>query len=113
MTRSNLNRSRHQNAAQVVGFSPVDGQVVLPAHGNDGSGEPTAVVLRQPLGRVVVSLPVPVQVRGGERQVVQVGREAPAHGGTGGAQPGIVRLGYGDDVLDVGLAETLENLEPS
>ena len=59
---------------------------VLPAHGNDGSGEPAAVALRQPLGRVVVSLPVPVQVRGGEGQVVQVGREAPACAGAGSAQ---------------------------
>ena len=64
--------------------------------------------LRQPLGRVVVSLLVPVQRRGGERQIVQVGREAPAHGGAGGAQPGVVRLRYGDHVLDVGLAEALE-----
>ena len=76
-------------------FSPVDGQSVLPAHGNDGSGEPAAVALRQPFGRVVVSLPVQVQLRSGERQVVQVGRESPAHGGAGSAQAGIVRFGYG------------------
>ena len=48
------------------------------ANHHDGGGEPAAVVLRQPLGRVAGRF-LAVQLRGGEREVVQVACEAAAH----------------------------------
>ena len=75
------------------GFAAIDGEPVLLADRHDGSSEPTAVVGRQPLGRIARAFLVAVQRRRGKRQVVQIGRETPAHGGPGSAQAGVVSLG--------------------
>ena len=92
-----------QHSIQRVGLTPVDGEPVLLPNGDDPSRVPAAVPRREPLGRVVVDLLVPVHAWAGQREVQQVSGEPPLRRSIGGAQPAVVRLRASDEVLDVGL----------
>ena len=98
------------NHAQGVALAAVDRQAVGPFHVDDPTCEPAAVHRRQPVGGVVVALFVAVHGRSCERQVSRVFGELPPGRSVGLAEPAVVRLGPGDDVLDVGLRVGVEAL---
>ena len=65
--------------------------------------KPAPVPFRQPLGRVLVVFLVPIHRRTCERQIQRVIGEPAPGVRAGGAQPAVMRLGTGHQVLDVGL----------
>ncbi len=92
-----------QQAFQDPDLSPVDREVVLPSYLDDTTRKPAPVPFRQPLGRVLVVLLVPIHRRTCEGQIQRVIGEPAPGVRAGGAQPAVMRLGTGHQVLDVGL----------
>ena len=92
-----------QQAFQDPDLSPVDREVVLPSYLDDTTRKPAPVPFRQPLGRVLVVFLVPIHARTCERQIQRVIGEPAPGVRAGGAQPAVMRLGAGHQVLDVGL----------
>ena len=92
-----------ENGFQCARLAPVDREVVLPSYLDDPTRKPAPVPFRQPLGRVLVVFLVPIHARTCERQIQRVIGEPAPGVRTGGAQPAVMRLGTGHQVLDVGL----------
>ena len=92
-----------ENGFQCARLAPVDGENVLLPHLDDPTRKPAPVPFRQPLGRVLVVLLVPIYRRTCERQIQRVIGEPAPGVRAGGAQPAVMRLGTGHQVLDVGL----------
>ena len=92
-----------EHGFQCARLAPVDGENVLLPHLDDPTCKPAPVPFRQPLGRVLVALLVPIHPRTGERQIQRVVGEPALGVRAGGAQPAVMRLGTSHDVLDVGL----------
>ena len=99
-----------QQAFQDPDLSPVDREVVLPSYLDDTTRKPAPVPFRQPLGRVLVALLVPIHPRTCERQIQRVVGEPALGVRAGGAQPAVMRLGTGHQVLDVSLPLRLKPL---
>ena len=92
-----------ENGFQCARLAPVDGENVLLPHLDDPTCKPAPVPFRQPLGRVLVVFLVPIHRRTCERQIQRVIGEPAPGVRAGGAQPAVMRLGTGHQVLDVGL----------
>ena len=92
-----------ENGFQCARLAPVDGENVLLPHLDDPTCKPAPVPLRQPLGRVLVVFLMPIHRRTCERQIQRVIGEPAPGVGAGGAQPAVMRLGTGHQVLDVGV----------
>ncbi len=92
-----------ENGFQCARLAPVDGENVLLPHLDDPTCKPAPVPLRQPLGRVLVVFLMPIHRRTCERQIQRVIGEPAPGVRAGGAQPAVMRLGTGHQVLDVGL----------
>ena len=99
-----------ENGFQCARLAPVDGENVLLPHLDDPTCKPAPVPLRQPLGRVLVVFLMPIHRRTCERQIQRVIGEPALGVRAGGAQPAVMRLGTGHQVLDVGLPLRLKPL---
>ena len=90
-------------AFQHVSFTWVDGEGIALAHLDDAARKPAVVEVREPFRRVLRALMGAVDRGAGQGQVEQVTGKLPPGGGVRRAQPAVMGLRAGDDVLDVGL----------
>ena len=97
-----------EDSVDGAGVGLVKGEAVSHKHLHDAVHVPAFVEFGEPLGRVIVRLPMPVDSGRGQGEVDQVGCELVLRVGVGGREAGVVCLGAGDDVLDVRFPDAIE-----
>ena len=96
-----------KNPFECGSLSPVYGQCVRALDRDDARGVPAAVHRRQPFCEIegaFSAASASVHLGRSQGQVEQVGSEAPPKIGAGCAEPAVMSLGDGNDVLDIGLS---------
>ena len=96
-----------KNPFECGSLTPVDSQSIRALDRDDARRVPAAVQRRQPFCEIegaFSAASAAVHLGRGQGQVEQVGSETPPKIEAGGAEPTVVSLGDGNDVLDVGLS---------